>query len=172
MSGIIGAGLAKRLGWNLASSSLIPNTKRPRVYSFLGYRQFQKGFIGPNVEIVSPDELVFSEGCFLNRGVFIDYGKVFLGKNVYIGQKSMIITVTHEIGGPNQRAGEGIVQPVYIGDGTWIGAGAIVLPGVKIGKGCIIGAGSVVTKNCEDHGLYVGSPAKRVRDLPVGNVQK
>ncbi|MGY5318326.1 acyltransferase [Neomicrococcus lactis] len=169
MKKVIGAGFVRRLGWNIASSSLIPNTKRTRLLARMGYQQFKSGFIGPNVEIVSPDELVFSEGCYVNRGVFIDYGKVTLGKNVYIGQRTMIITVTHEIGSPDRRAGDGIVKPVAVGDGTWIGAGAIILPGVTIGKGCIIGAGSVVTKNCEDHGLYVGSPAKRVRDLPDGN---
>lgn len=166
MKRVIGAGFVKRLCWNVASSTLIPNSKRTRVLSTIGYPQFRKGVLGPNVEIVSPEDLVFSEGCYLNRGVFIDYGKVVLGKNVYIGQRSMIITVTHEVGGPERRAGDGIVAPVTIGEGTWIGAGVVVLPGVTIGKGCIIGAGSLVTKDCEDNGLYMGSPARRVRDLP------
>ncbi|WP_084637059.1 DapH/DapD/GlmU-related protein [Neomicrococcus aestuarii] len=163
---IIGAGLARRVGWKLASSSLIPNTKRTKLLSLLGYPQFSVGFLGPDVEIVSPDSIVFSEGCFLNRGVFIDYGEVVLGKNVFIGQRTMIITVTHELADSNQRAGAGVIRPVRVGDGTWIGAGVIVLPGVTIGEGCVIGAGSVVTKDCASNGVYAGTPAKLVRELP------
>lgn len=163
---LIGAALARRVFWKFASSSLIPNAKRAKLLSYLGYPQFSEGFIGPDVEIVSPESIIFSEGCFLNRGVFIDYGEVVLGKNVFIGQRTMIITVTHELADSNRRAGPGIVKPVRIGDGTWIGAGVIVLPGVTIGEGCVIGAGSVVTKDCAPNGLYVGSPAKLVRQLP------
>ncbi|WP_249354641.1 DapH/DapD/GlmU-related protein [Rhodococcus sp. USK13] len=52
-----------------------------------------------------------------------------------------------------------------VGDGCWIGAGAIILPGVTVGEGCVVGAGAVVTRDCSPNGLYVGSPARRVRDL-------
>ncbi|GAA2557579.1 acetyltransferase-like isoleucine patch superfamily enzyme [Neomicrococcus aestuarii] len=168
MKKIIGAGITKRVGWSLATSSLIPNAKRTKFLGAVGFRKFKNGFIGANVEIVSPDEVRFGDGFYLNRGVFIDYGEVVLGKNVYIGQRTMIVTVSHEIGDPTRRAGSGVVKPVRIGDGTWIGAGVIVLPGVTIGKGCVIGAGSVVTKDCAPNGLYVGSPAKLVRELPEG----
>ena len=36
---------------------------------------------------------------------------------------------------------------VSIGENSFIGAGAVILPGTKIGKFCIIGAGSVVKGN-------------------------
>jgi acetyltransferase-like isoleucine patch superfamily enzyme len=54
---------------------------------------------------------------------------------------------------------------VRIGNGCWIGAGVTILPGVTIGEGCVIGAGSVVTRSTEANGLYVGMPARRVREL-------
>jgi len=43
--------------------------------------------------------------------------------------------------------------------------GVIILPGVTIESGCVIGVGSIVTKNCEANGVYVGNPAKRVKNL-------
>ncbi|MGE9905782.1 DapH/DapD/GlmU-related protein [Streptococcus alactolyticus] len=42
-----------------------------------------------------------------------------------------------------------------MGDGCWIGADVIILPGVTIGRGCVIVAGSVVIKDVEPNSLYV-----------------
>lgn len=55
---------------------------------------------------------------------------------------------------------------VLIGAHTVIGANAVVLPNVKIGEGAIVGAGSIVTKDLDPWGIYVGSPARRVRTRP------
>lgn len=54
---------------------------------------------------------------------------------------------------------------VYIGEGTWIGAGSIILPGVRIGKWSIIGAGSVVTKDVPDCVLAVGNRCKIIKSI-------
>jgi len=56
---------------------------------------------------------------------------------------------------------------VSVGEGTWIGAGTIVIPGVKIGSWCIIGAGSVVTKDIPDRVLAFGNPCKVVKQLSI-----
>ena len=47
-----------------------------------------------------------------------------------------------------------------------IGANAVVLPDVTIGEGATVGAGSVVTRSLEPWGVYVGSPARRVKTRP------
>jgi len=49
---------------------------------------------------------------------------------------------------------------VRIGAYTFIGAGAIILPGVKIGKGCLIGASTLVTKNIPDYSIVTGIPGQ------------
>ena len=56
-------------------------------------------------------------------------------------------------------------MPVKIDDGCQIGANVTILPGVHIGKEYVIGAGAVVNKDCEPNGVYVGVPAKRIKDL-------
>ena len=55
------------------------------------------------------------------------------------------------------------IKDVRIGDGTWIGQNAIILPGVSIGKKCVIGAGSVVTKSIPSYCIAVGNPAKVIK---------
>ena len=55
-------------------------------------------------------------------------------------------------------------RPVYIGDYSLIGAGAIVLPGSHIGKYCLIGSGAVVKGKVEDYSIIIGNPAQKIGD--------
>lgn len=75
------------------------------------------------------------------------------------------INSTHNIGTEERRAPAVIAKPVIVGDGTWIGADCIIMPGVNIGKGCIIGAGSLLLNDTEENSVYVGRPARKIRDL-------
>lgn len=52
---------------------------------------------------------------------------------------------------------------VKVGEGTLIGARAIVIPGKKIGKWVTIGAGSVVVKDIPDYAVAVGNPARVIK---------
>jgi sugar O-acyltransferase (sialic acid O-acetyltransferase NeuD family) len=49
---------------------------------------------------------------------------------------------------------------VSVGEGTFIGSGAVVLQNIKIGKWCRIGAGAVVTRDIPDGKTFFGVPAK------------
>jgi acetyltransferase-like isoleucine patch superfamily enzyme len=53
-------------------------------------------------------------------------------------------------------------RPVRIGDGAWIGIGAIVLKGVRVGAGARIGAGAVVARDVPDGATVEGNPARVV----------
>jgi len=52
---------------------------------------------------------------------------------------------------------------ILIKEDSYVGVGAIVLPGVTIGKGAVIGAGAVVTKDIPDYSVAVGMPAKVIK---------
>lgn len=54
------------------------------------------------------------------------------------------------------------IRKVYIGDGTFVGTGCIILAGTHIGKNCLIGAGAVVRGNIPDDSIVVGNPGKVV----------
>jgi maltose O-acetyltransferase len=49
---------------------------------------------------------------------------------------------------------------VKIGDGCYIGTGAVILPGLNISDQAIIGAGAVVTKDVPAGVIVKGVPAK------------
>ena len=54
---------------------------------------------------------------------------------------------------------------VHVGEGTWIGAGTVVIPGVKIGKWTVIGAGSGGAKGIPDGVLALGNRCEIVKTL-------
>jgi carbonic anhydrase/acetyltransferase-like protein (isoleucine patch superfamily) len=58
-----------------------------------------------------------------------------------------------------------VLHSAYIERGSLIGIGAIILNGVRIGAGSIIGAGAVVSKSVPPRTLWVGVPAKPLRDV-------
>ncbi len=53
--------------------------------------------------------------------------------------------------------------PLTVGDGCWLGAGAVVLDGVTLGRDVILGAGAVACKNLPDFAVAAGVPARVLR---------
>lgn len=112
------------------------------------------------------NKISIGQATFVNRGCFFDgFSRVRIGSRCAIGMQVTFITSEHEIDGPGQRSGRLTGASIEVGDGSWIGARATILPGVRIGTGCVIAAGAVVTHDCADNGLYAGVPARRIRDL-------
>jgi maltose O-acetyltransferase len=113
------------------------------------------------------DQIEFGEYGWVNHRCYFDTREpITVGARVAFGMEVMVCTSTHEAGDRERRAGPYTSAPVRIGDGCWVGARALVLPGVTIGEACVVAAGAVVREDCEPHGLYAGVPARRVRDLP------
>lgn len=57
---------------------------------------------------------------------------------------------------------------VYLKQGCWVGAGAVVNQGSNtekrvVGENTVLGSGSVVIKDCEANAVYAGVPAKRIK---------
>lgn len=111
------------------------------------------------------------DNVWVNHNARIDAsGGVRIGERCQIGYGAMILShSSHQairLNGRDfikmdisERVGY-IHKPVEIGDYTFIGDGAAVLPGVKIGKGCVIGVNSVVTKNVPDYAIVAGMPSR------------
>ncbi len=63
---------------------------------------------------------------------------------------------------PSQERAGYVRGAVKIGAYSFVGAGAVILPGVTIGRGCLISAGAMVNKDIPDYSIVVGSPGKIV----------
>jgi len=58
---------------------------------------------------------------------------------------------------------------VSIGPGSWLGAGAIVLPGARLGRNVVVAAGSVVRGEVPDRCVVAGVPARVVRSYAAAD---
>lgn len=159
-------GLARRA---LALSPLTHSLHRWRVLRRLGWEGIEDCFIAPDCTLIGT-AIRIRPGAYLNYGVLVDAlaAPVEIGREAHLGQRVVLVTGSHRIGGPHRRAGENVVAPIRIGDGAWIGAGAVVLPGVEVGEGAVIGAQALVTADVPPHTVYGGVPARALRSLPPG----
>lgn len=114
--------------------------------------------------------LSIGDGVFINTGCSLHpTGGINIGNDVSFGPRVIVMTGTHEIGGVTKRASNPThFRSVSIESGAWLGAGVIVNPGITVGAGCVVAPGAVITRDCLPNGLYMGIPARRTRDLPVG----
>jgi maltose O-acetyltransferase len=105
--------------------------------------------------------------CWINIGCVFDLGApIFIGSRVAIGHEVLLLTSTHEIGPPTQRASPTITaRPIVINDGAWLGARCTILPGVSIGAGAVVAAGALVTRDVPANSMVAGTPARIVRML-------
>ncbi len=121
--------------------------------------------------IISPSAYI-AEGTVVMQGAIVQ-ADAKIGKHCIINTAA---TVDHECViedyvhiSPNAS----LCGNVQVGEGSWVGAGATVIPGVKIGKWCVIGAGSVVVKDVPDNAVVVGILSKQInkKNIIVDNQQ-
>jgi maltose O-acetyltransferase len=149
---------------------------RTRMYRLIGMDIGAASSIAGNIEFVGGlpgfyRKIRVGYGANIANRVTISLdAEVRMGDNVSLGPYVKIYTGTHPIGpGSNRRGPELLAKAVVIEDGSWIGLGAIILPGVTIGHGSIVAAGAVVDEDVPPDSYVAGNPAKVVQQLPWGN---
>jgi len=115
--------------------------------------------VGRNVHI-TPGCLLAGgmEGIILEDFTTLAYHvQVFTQSDDYSGRTMTNSTV------PTKYKNE-LKKPVRIKKHSIIGAGSIIMPGITLEEGTSVGAMSLVLKNTQAWGVYVGSPAKRIKE--------
>jgi maltose O-acetyltransferase len=101
---------------------------------------------------------------FINYdSVLLDCSRITIGEEVQVAPGVHIYTATHPLDSATRRSGLEYALPVTIGDGVWLGGGAIVCPGVSIGENTVVGAGSVVTRSLPAGVVAAGNPCRVIR---------
>jgi acetyltransferase-like isoleucine patch superfamily enzyme len=122
--------------------------------------------IVPGQDLGRDSVLRIGDRCVIGRGSHIvAHESVTIGDDVWTGPYVYITDQNHGYEDPGIPIGrqEPVNRPVSIGDGCWLGAGAIVLPGARIGRNVVIAAGAVVRGEVPDLCVVAGVPAKIVR---------
>ncbi|MBW8481810.1 acyltransferase [Actinomadura parmotrematis] len=123
------------------------------------------GFV-PGLDL-GPDLVVrIGKGCSLGRGTHIvGHQSIEIGDDVFTGPNVYITDQNHTYADLGMPVGRQWPEnnPVVIGDGCWIGTGAIILPGTRLGRNVAVAGGAVVRGEFPDHAVIGGVPAKVLR---------
>lgn len=115
-------------------------------------------FVHPRSRIQVPWNLTLGDkACIGSRADLYSLDKITIGAHSIIAQESYLCTGTH------QREGTEFplyTAPITVGEKTFIGARAFILPGISVGDGCTLGAGSTLTKTMGDGETWAGNPAR------------
>jgi acetyltransferase-like isoleucine patch superfamily enzyme len=125
----------------------------------------------PDQPDVPPRALVIGARCLIGlRSSIVAHESIEIGDDVWFGQGVFVTDSNHGFDDPDVPIGQqlGTHQPVTIGAGSWIGHGAVVLPGAQIGRNVVVAAGSVVRGEVADHSVVGGVPAKVLRPTAPG----
>lgn len=150
--------------------------------------------IFPGAKVFGREHISIGDNVIIDDFVFIyATAPMFIGSYVHIASFSSItgggVVVLEDFSGLSSGVritsgsedflGGGLTNPtvpekfrkvyrsfVRVGRHAIIGANAVVLPGVTVGEGCAVGSGAVVNKSLEPWGVYVGSPARRIKARP------
>ena len=167
---------------------VVASLLRPQVARLRGARIGHRVRFGPRVRIDRPwtvtigecseleadvwikvvaDEAEVKVGAhvFLGRGVELDVSRsVAIGAHALVAPGVFITDHAHRLVSRRRIAAEGCeAEPVTVGEGTWLGARAVVLPGVRVGQGAVLGAGAVVSRGVPDWTIAAGTPARVLR---------
>ncbi|EKO3593977.1 acyltransferase [Vibrio metschnikovii] len=115
--------------------------------------------IGRNVHITPQCLIAGGEpGLIIEDFVTLAYGvKIFTQSDDYTGITMSNSTV------PKCYKNE-IKKSVQLKRHSIIGAGSIILPGVTLSEGTSVGANSLILKTTSDWSIYVGNPARKIKD--------
>lgn len=164
----------------------------PSELDSMGFKSLGKNVkISDKASIYNANEIEIGDHSRIDDFCVIS-GKVTIGKNVHIapmclvagGEKGIHLSdfsgLAYQVQVFTQSddySGRSLTNPtipddfkqeykkaIFLGKHVIVGAGSIIFPGVHIADGCSIGALTLVTKSTEEWGIYVGNPAKRIKE--------
>jgi galactoside O-acetyltransferase len=165
---------------------LSPRQLRKLDFAFLG----ENVLISDKCSIYSPNSLKIGDNSRIDDFCVLS-GNIAIGRNVHVAVFSNLaagnssITLhdfvglafgCHVIAQSDDYSGSTMTNPtvpsefkretsraISIGRHTILGTGSIVLPGVSIPEGVSSGANTLFRENPEPWSIYVGSPARRIK---------
>lgn len=141
-------------------------------YDFL-FVSWKNIFISKNVIIgrnawistIGSGRIQIQAGCRIGRHfVLASKSNVTIGTNCLISYRVSILDHNHIFDSNSYVTTSGTDDPqqIKIGDGCFLGANVVVLPGVELGDKCVVGANSVVTKSFSKNTIIAGAPAVKI----------
>jgi acetyltransferase-like isoleucine patch superfamily enzyme len=127
--------------------------------------------MAPGLDLGPDPVLRLGDRCVIGRGSHIvAHHSIEIGDDVFTGPYVYITDQNHSYADVDVPVGRQwpVNSSVRIGAGTWLGTGAVILPGANIGRNVVVAAGAVVRGTVPDYAVVGGVPAKVVREYVPG----
>jgi acetyltransferase-like isoleucine patch superfamily enzyme len=115
-------------------------------------------------EVRADFTLTIGSGSYVGRFAHVNAGlSVVIEDQVLIADRVHISDHQHAHADLSRAiVAQGVTdpEPVRIGEGSWLGVGAVIMPGVTIGRGAIVAANAVVTRDVGEFEIVGGVPAR------------
>jgi acetyltransferase-like isoleucine patch superfamily enzyme len=116
--------------------------------------------------------ITIGDRCMLGKGIgIVGHERIEFGDDIWTGHYVYVTDQNHGYEDLDLPIGVQMWKnvPVSIGDGSWLGHGAVVLPGSRIGRHVVVAAGAVVAGlQVPDRSIVAGVPARVVRRHVAG----
>ena len=112
--------------------------------------------------VILSDFIEIREYCVIGEGTTIG-SFVIMGAGTYIGRNCKIHGMA-AFADQDKHFGKNTLAPI-LGNNVKLGTRVTIMGGVHIGNNVEIGAGSVVFCDVPDNQVWVGTPAKYLRDV-------
>ena len=120
----------------------------------------------PDQQMLTDPVVSIGDRCLIGRGsAIVGHYRIDIGDDVYTGMNVYVTDQNHGYEDIKKPIGvqDPHDDPGVIGSGSWIGSGAVILPGARIGEHCVVAANSVVRGEFQPNSVIAGVPAKVVR---------
>lgn len=152
------------------------------------------------VVLIKPENIHIGNHVIISEFAYINGGLgTYIGNHIHIAAHSCIsgggyfimedfsaiAAGAKIITGSAKFNGEGLTNPtlplsfqntyrsfVILKKHSIVATNAVVHPGVVIGEGTVVASGSIVTKNLEPWSIYMGAPAKKIKERNPENILK
>ena len=121
--------------------------------------------VKPRVNVKYPWHLDLGDHAWIGEAAWLDsLASIRIGPNACLSQGCVIETGNHDWSKPTFDL---VVKPVVVEVGAWAAVGSLLLPGSRLASHAVLGAGSVLAGETEPYGVYVGVPARKVKERTI-----
>ncbi len=169
----------------METNTIHPSFKHGKNFKIGHYNVIEEGVeVGDNVDI--QHHTLLKKGTKIGNNCYIDSyvlssGDCQIGNNVILRYQSVIARNVIMEDDIFFTAGVKTIfldhkrrmtpNPLVIKRGSFFGDNVVVMGGITIAENCIFGACAFVNKDTEPNGVYVGTPARRIRDVTPEEIQ-
>jgi putative colanic acid biosynthesis acetyltransferase WcaF len=118
--------------------------------------------IRPSAKITYPWKVTIGESSWVgDNTVLYSLGEIQIGSNTVISQRCYLCTASHKY---DDSSFPIYSKKITIGAECWLATDVYVAPGVSIKNASVVGARSSVFSNLDSKKIYIGSPAKYLKE--------